>query len=68
MFGFRFSLWAPTVMHFTWNRLNPVVFGSIYTQDQGKIKGSQWLINGEGLGGCIVMAPVALSLMYNIGF
>lgn len=49
-----FSFLPPTIMHWFWNRLNPTVLGSIYTQSRGKFIGEQWLINGEGLAGTIV--------------
>ncbi|XP_041375439.1 ubiquitin-conjugating enzyme E2 Q1-like [Gigantopelta aegis] len=54
-----YSLWASTVMHAVWNRVNPWVLGSIYTQAPGLVTGRQWLINGEGLAGCLVMLPIA---------
>ena len=65
-FHWRFSMWAPTMMHFTWNRINPVILGSIYTQTPGKVKGEQWLINGEGLAGCIVQIPLAAFLCWKL--
>lgn len=53
-----FSMWAPSLMHFTWNQINPLVLGSIYTNQNGKIEGAQWLINGEGLLGSLVTIPI----------
>jgi len=55
-----YSVWPSTIMHFLWNRINPVLFGSIYTQKAGIILGPQWLINGEGLMGIIVGVPFAI--------
>ncbi|XP_077866586.1 uncharacterized protein LOC144355064 [Saccoglossus kowalevskii] len=55
-----YSMWPATVMHFTMNVINPMVFGSIYTQKEGFIVGKQWLINGEGLTGIIIGIPVAI--------
>ncbi|XP_055958945.1 uncharacterized protein LOC126829292 [Patella vulgata] len=61
-----YSLWASTMMHAAWNRFNPAVLGSIYTQQPGYIEGDQWLINGEGLIGCIVMLPVAAFTLWDL--
>ena len=69
-FGFvavrsEYSVWPAAFMHFFWNRLNPLVLGSIYTNKNGMIVGEQWKINGEGLLGCIVYIPVVcLVLLY----
>jgi membrane protease YdiL (CAAX protease family) len=62
-FGFiairsEYSVWPSAFMHFFWNRLNPLVLGSIYTNEDGMISGEQWKINGEGFLGCIVYIPV----------
>ena len=46
--------------------MNPSVLGSIYTQTPGKFSGRQWLINGEGLTGCIVMLPVAMATVWEL--
>ena len=62
----RFSLWAPTMMHYMWNRINPVIFGSVYTQEPGKIRGPQWLINGEGVAGCLAILPVSVLLAWHM--
>ncbi|OWF42035.1 uncharacterized protein LOC110461650 isoform X2 [Mizuhopecten yessoensis] len=56
----RYSFWPSTLLHFWWNRLNPQVLGSIYTNTPGTYCGPQWKINGEGLSGCVVMLPIAL--------
>ncbi|XP_038069600.1 uncharacterized protein LOC119738740 [Patiria miniata] len=61
-----YSVWPSAVMHFTWNVLNPWVLGSIYTHKPGLIIGDQWLINGEGLAGCIVIIPVAFMTMKDL--
>ncbi|XP_067651913.1 uncharacterized protein [Haliotis asinina] len=57
-----YSVWASGLMHTVWNQVNPVILGSIYTQAPGIIVGHQWLINGEGLAGCIVILPLAIWL------
>ena len=46
--------------------MNPSVLGSIYTQAPGKFTGRQWLINGEGLTGCLVMLPVAMATVWEL--
>jgi len=61
-----FSLWPSTIMHFLWNRINPVLLGSIYTQTSGYIIGQQWKINGEGLMGCIIGVPFALFFCWQL--
>ncbi|KAH3778794.1 uncharacterized protein LOC127844584 [Dreissena polymorpha] len=53
-----YSMWPASVMHWFWNVYNPTVLGSIYTNTPGHYTGEQWKINGEGLMGCLVMAPV----------
>ena len=50
----QYSIIPPTMTHFVWNRINPFLLGSIYTNTQGWISGEQWKINGEGLIGCFV--------------
>ncbi|KAK3607376.1 hypothetical protein CHS0354_022537 [Potamilus streckersoni] len=57
-----YSLWAATIMHGTWNQINPRLLGSIYTQTPGKLVGPQWVINGEGLAGVITILPLAALL------
>ncbi|XP_071088402.1 uncharacterized protein [Haliotis cracherodii] len=57
-----YSVWASGLMHALWNQVNPVMLGSIYTQAPGIVVGPQWLINGEGLAGCIVLLPLAIWL------
>lgn len=65
-----YSLWACSVMHWFWNIYNPTVLGSIYTNTPGRYCGQQWLINGEGLAGCLVLLPAAglvlLDLKYEL--
>ena len=53
-------------MHFTWNRLTPAATGNIYLNTPGKLKGPQWLINAEGLAGCVIQAPFALLVIYHL--
>jgi len=59
IFYCRHSLWAASVMHWFWNVYNPLTLGSIYTGAPGRLQGEQWKINGEGLTGCLVLAPLA---------
>ncbi|ELT87091.1 hypothetical protein CAPTEDRAFT_227764 [Capitella teleta] len=56
----EYAIWPQAVAHFVWNRINPVIFGSMYTQKQGKIMGPVWKVNGEGLAGCLAILPFAL--------
>lgn len=32
----NYSLWPAATMHFAWNRINPYLLGSIYTNTPGK--------------------------------
>ena len=60
-----FSVYPCALAHTLWNRVVPPVLGSIYTQQPGMVVGRQWLINAEGLAGCIVQLPLAFAvLMY----
>ncbi|XP_071785889.1 uncharacterized protein [Asterias amurensis] len=61
-----YALWPSAVMHYSWNILNPFVLGSIYTNTPGLVKGDQWLVNGEGLAGCLVSIPVAVLIIMNL--
>lgn len=56
----QYSMIPPTMMHFIWNQINPLLLGSIYTNTPGLMNGEQWKINGEGLIGCIVYFFVAI--------
>ena len=58
-----FALLPPALMHFFWNRLNPWLLGSIYTQTPGLLEGPQWLINGEGMSGCLAGLAVAAGVI-----
>ncbi len=53
----------PTMKHFIWNRINPLLLGSIYTNTSGWMIGEQWKINGEGLMGCIVYLFTAIMIV-----
>jgi hypothetical protein len=54
-------------MHFTWNALNPLLYGSIYSQQCGYLLyGDQWLINGEGLAGCLASLPLVVVVLFAI--
>ncbi|CAF0762806.1 unnamed protein product [Adineta ricciae] len=59
----RYSMIPPTMMHFVWNRINPFLLGSIYTNTPGWMNGEQWKINGEGLMGCIVYLVLAIIIL-----
>ncbi len=59
-----YSLWPCAFMHWVWNRVNPSILGSIYTQQQGIVKGEQWVINGEGLIGIIMGFPIVLFVAF----
>jgi membrane protease YdiL (CAAX protease family) len=59
----HYSMIPPTMMHFIWNRVNPWLLGSIYTNTPGWMHGEQWKINGEGLMGCIVDFFIALIIL-----
>eukprot|EP00483_Globobulimina_turgida_P006624 UN06634 len=48
-----YSWFVVTTAHFTFNQVNPMLLGSVYTNKYGKFKGDLWKINGEGLAGCI---------------
>ena len=51
----EFTLWPSSLMHTTWNIVNPFVFGDVYAGKPGKvIEGEAWLVNGEALGGVCV--------------
>ena len=56
----QYSVVPPTMDHFIWNQINPVLLGSIYTNTPGWMNGEQWKINGERLMGCIVYFVVAI--------
>eukprot|EP01084_Bolivina_argentea_P170569 295565_1 len=49
-----YSWFVVTTAHFTFNQINPMFLGSVYTNKYGKFKGELWKINGEGLAGCFV--------------
>lgn len=51
---FSYSIWAPALLHFLWNVLNPPILGDVYRNREGFIRGELWKVNGEGLVGCIV--------------
>ncbi|CAF1325721.1 unnamed protein product [Adineta steineri] len=62
----QFSTIPPTMMHFVWNRINPLLLGSIYTNTPGWMNGEQWKINGEGLIGCIVELFIAIIILIQL--
>ena len=59
----NFSLFPSAFMHFFWNRLNPYVLGSVYTQKGGIYGGERWKVNGEGAAGCMSAVMVSIVLM-----
>ena len=62
----NFSFLPPAMMHWFWNRLNPWLLGSIYTQKPGFFEGNQWLINGEGLSGCIIGSILGIIVLFQM--
>ncbi|CAD5117119.1 DgyrCDS5928 [Dimorphilus gyrociliatus] len=50
----NYSIWAPALLHFLWNVLNPPILGDVYRNRIGFIQGEVWKVNGEGLAGCMV--------------
>jgi membrane protease YdiL (CAAX protease family) len=62
----QYSMIPPTMMHFIWNQINPLLLGSIYINTPGWMTGEQWKINGEGLMGCIVdsIAAIIISIQF----
>lgn len=62
----NYSFVPPTMAHFVWNQINPLLLGSIYTNTSGWMKGEQWKINGEGLMGCLVysIAAACIAIFY----
>lgn len=59
----RYSMIPPTMAHFIWNQVNPILLGSIYTNTPGWMNGEQWKINGEGVVGCFVNLILALIII-----
>jgi membrane protease YdiL (CAAX protease family) len=62
----QYSVIPPTMAHFVWNQINPMVLGSIYTNTPGIMNGEQWKINGEGLMGCIVYFFAAIMVVIQL--
>jgi membrane protease YdiL (CAAX protease family) len=62
----QYSAIPPTMAHFVWNRINPMLLGSIYTNTPGWMNGEQWKINGEGLMGCIVYFFAAMIVVIQL--
>lgn len=60
----HYYFWIPSLMHFSWNQINPAVTGSLYTNTHGWLTGPQWLINGEGLMGAAVSLGFSGLLYY----
>ncbi|MFC5368925.1 CPBP family intramembrane glutamic endopeptidase [Salinirubrum litoreum] len=48
------SVLPPVALHLTWNLLNPLVLGNVYTNVEGFVAGQVILISGEGLLGIAV--------------
>lgn len=48
------SVIPPVLLHLTWNILNPLVLGNVYTNVEGFVAGQVILISGEGLLGLVV--------------
>ncbi len=47
------SIVPPMILHFIWNHYNPLMLGSVYSNEPGIIKGEIMLINGEGVAGIL---------------
>ena len=50
------SIWAPTIMHLSWNLFRGVLTGRLSDGEPGLFTGDLWLVNGEGIIGMIVTA------------
>jgi membrane protease YdiL (CAAX protease family) len=50
------SIWAPTIMHLSWNLFRGILTGRLSDGALGLFKGDLWIINGEGIIGNIVSA------------
>lgn len=50
------SIWAPTIMHLSWNLFRGVLTGRLSDGELGLFAGDLWLVNGEGVIGMIVTA------------
>jgi membrane protease YdiL (CAAX protease family) len=48
------SVLPPVLLHLTWNLLNPLVLGNVYTNVEGFVAGQVILVSGEGLLGIVV--------------
>lgn len=62
----QYAFLPPTMKHLIWNRVNPLLLGSIYTNTPGWMIGDQWKINGEGLMGCIVYFCLAILVVIHL--
>lgn len=56
---------APIILHFTWNLLNPILFGNVYLNNPGIFKGDLILINGEGIAGIILGSVFVIWFLYH---
>lgn len=54
------SIWAPTIMHLSWNLFRGVLTGRLSDGEPGLFSGNLWLVNGEGVIGMIVTALTGL--------
>jgi membrane protease YdiL (CAAX protease family) len=50
------SIWAPTIMHFSWNFFRELLTGRLADGSSGLFSGTLWITNGEGLIGNLVTA------------
>ena len=58
-----YSFFVVTAGHFTFDRINKKFLGDMITKEQGLCKGYLWLINADGLAGCIG-AGIYAGIMY----
>jgi len=58
------SIWAPTIMHLSWNLFRGVLTGRLSDGELGLFAGDLWLVNGEGVIGMIVTALTGIIFFY----
>jgi membrane protease YdiL (CAAX protease family) len=58
------SIWAPTIMHLSWNFFRGVLTGRLSDGEPGLFNGDLWMINGEGVIGMIVTALTGLIFIF----
>jgi len=56
------SIWAPTLMHLTWNLFRNLLTGSLADGKPGLFAGDLWIVNGEGVIGIVITGLTGLVL------